>query len=51
MKSYTLKGSESGEEKSLSEAAHEKEIEAAHEKEIEAARTVIVWMGIFAKMV
>ncbi len=43
MKSYTLKGSESGEEKSLSEAAHE--------KEIEAARTVIVWMGIFAKMV
>lgn len=43
MKSYTLKGSESGEERSLSEAEHE--------KEIKAARTVIVWMGIFAKMV
>lgn len=43
MKSYILKGSESGEEKSLSEAEHE--------KEIEVARTVIVWMGIFVKMV
>lgn len=43
MKSYILKGSEIVEEKSLSEAEHE--------KKIEAARTVIVWMGIFAKMV